>query len=371
MVTNQQPPVLMRVPSMTQELTLRLSLTGVTQLKEGSYRKRYTGGECVVDINGKLHLSKKDFRVYSILEEQAKADYLASLGFGQKKARKISNEKPGGSIVTIEGSKDIEKKQTDTERTYKINATQVGNRVYSMVQALLKIKKSNTFLGFVTVSFPPCVTDDIAMIALNSWLTALRQRTKKLIKQYLWIAERQDGKRITDDRAATNTLHFHILVPHYINIQAANRAMRVVLCNMVRAGVINYPLSAMKRYNGVDLAKDRRNGKKGPVINFAEPVRRKSLVSYITKYVTKNTSVFSHPAWHCSRGFSALFTGVTCTYGELARMDWYVMITENPVIDNEWFSFFPWLGDTGPPFELVNHLAILNAHILQVKGFLN
>jgi len=367
---NQHPPTLLRVPStMTHELTLRLSLTGVTQLKDGSYKKRYTGGECIVDINGKLHLSKKDYIAYSILEDQARADYLASLGFVKKKPRKISNEKPGETKVSS-GAKDTPKKER-VKKSFHINAAQVGNRVYSMVEALVKVKKSNTFLGFVTVSFPPCVNDDTAYIALNTWLTTLRQKNKRLIKQYLWIAERQDGKRRADGSPGTNTIHYHFLIPHYINIQAANRKMMIILCNMVRKGVIKYDLAAMKRYNGVDLAKDRRGGKKGPVINFAEPVRRKSLVSYITKYVTKNSSEFSHPAWHCSRGFSALFTGITCTYQEFCRVDWFCNAFEDPVIMNKWFDFFPWRRDTGPPLALVHHLADLNAYILSEKSFLN
>jgi len=371
MVTNQRPPALLRVPSsMTHELSLRLSLTGVTQLKEGTYRKRYTGGECIVDINGKLHLSKKDYRAYMVLEEQARADYFASLGFGQKKPRRISDDKPGIEALTSEQNKNKEKPELPA-KTFRVNATQVGNRVYSMVQALLKVKRSNTFLGFVTVSFPPCVTDNIAFQALNTWLTTLRQKGKKLIRQYLWVSERQDGKRKADGSPGTGTIHYHFLIPHYINIQAANRAMMVILCNLVRSGVIKYELAAMKRYNGVDLAKDRKGGKKGPVINFAEPTRRKSLVSYITKYVTKNNAEFSHPAWHCSRGFSALFTGVTCTYDEFTRVDWSINAQPDPVICNEWFDFFPWYKESGPPFELVDHLSGLNAYILQAKGFLN
>ena len=57
---NELPP-LPRVPGMAGDpLVFRISHTGATLLKAGSVKKRFTGGEAVVDINGKLYISKKD-----------------------------------------------------------------------------------------------------------------------------------------------------------------------------------------------------------------------------------------------------------------------------------------------------------------------
>jgi len=48
------------------------------------------------------------------------------------------------------------------------------------------------------------------------------------------------------------------------------------------------------KYNGIDVQKV---GKK-----------RKTLIGYLTKYITKNNIEFFHLPWHCSRNVSKLFT---------------------------------------------------------------
>ena len=42
-----------------------------------------------------------------------------------------------------------------------------------------------------------------------------------------------------------------------------------------------------KKYNGVDVKKVDKN--------------RKSLIGYLTKYITKNEIEFTHLPWHCSQ----------------------------------------------------------------------
>jgi len=361
--SKNQLPVLCRVPSLGAELTLRISHNGVTQIKTGSYRKRYVGGESVVDINGRLHLTKKEFNDFQANEAKEKEQYLLNLGVKPKKKpvridKKLTGENSSNEISRV--SKDTEKKTG-----YRVNKTEVNNRLQSMVSAVTSQQKQNSYLGMLTVTFPPSVNESIAMQALNTWLTALRQKGKRVINQYLWVAEKQDGKRLEDQQKATNTIHFHLLILNRVNIVYVNRAMRTVLCNLVRDGVIDYPLSAMKRYNGVDLAKDRKTK---VITNFIDPKSRKALTYYITKYVTKNTASFSHAAWSCSRGFSALFTGVTCTMNELIKNGWENSCLPDPVIITDWFLFFPW--QTAPPFAFVNHLAALNAYILNTRGLL-
>src|SRR5205085_4008895 len=149
-----------------------------------------------------------------------------------------------------------------------INKTEITNRLLVMTTALFAQVRGNSYLGMLTVSFPPAVNDQAAAQALNTWFTALREKERRVLKNYLWVAERQKN----------GTIHYHILITSRVNIVYVNRAMKVVLCNMVRAGIINYPLAAMKRYNGVDLAKARKTR---VVTNFCDPTSRKALAGYI------------------------------------------------------------------------------------------
>jgi hypothetical protein len=355
-------PALSRVPSIHEHpLVLRISHTGATLLKGGSFKKRFTGGEAVVDINGGLHLSRRAYKEALKKEENSREQHKANLGFIKKKAR-VKKVEP--VPVEIEQKSDTvpEKKN----KGYVVNKTEVTNRIESMTNAIFSNTKTGAFMGMLTVTFPPCVTEVIAMQALNTWLTALRQKGKRVIREYLWISERQDGKRLKDQGKATNTIHYHMLILNRMNIVYVNRAMHVVLCNMIRAGVIDYPLTAMKRYNGVDLAKDRKTR---VVTNFCDPKARKTLSHYITKYVTKNNESFAHSAWGCSRGFSAIFTAITCTYQEFIKMQWCEVAWQDPAIITEWFDFFPWLSD--PPNDFVKYLASVNKFILEQRGFLN
>lgn len=362
-------PPLMRVPGATGDpLTLRLSHTGVTMLREGSYRKRYAGGESVVDINGKLHLSRQEYKNLLIEEEKQREQWKISMGIPQKKSRLNSHEKPGAEKSTLMDSKGTAKVVNTKKTHYRVNKTEVTNRLVSMTNAMFSNVQSGAFMGMITISFPPAVNDFTAMKALNTWLTVMRQKGKRLIKNYLWVAERQDGKRLADQSKATNTIHFHLIILNRVNIQYANRAMRIILCNLIRNKEIDYPLQLMKRYNGVDLAKNRVTRQ---VTNFCDKKSRKALFYYITKYVTKNDAAFKVAAWSCSRAFSAIFTAITCSYQEFIRMELNYLAWQEPVISNQWFDFFPWLAETGPPPTMVNHLSQLNLFVLEKRGLLN
>ena len=51
-----EKPELLAVPSFHHELRIKADLNGITILKDGRYKKRYTGSkQYAVDINGNLH----------------------------------------------------------------------------------------------------------------------------------------------------------------------------------------------------------------------------------------------------------------------------------------------------------------------------
>ncbi len=214
------------------------------------------------------------------------------------------------------------------------------------------------------MTFPEGTPDNVAYRLYNTWLTTLRQ--KKWLREYLWIAERQTGERLTDKtKTPTNTIHFHIAIPHFMSVTAANGAMRTVLKTASKNKEIPFHTAQCKRYNGVDIAKNRKTKK---VVNFALQKGSRSLANYLTKYVTKNDSSFNHLAWHNSRGFSALFTGITFTTSEFIGYGFRQLVKPGVIIDNEYFMFFGWKED--PPYAVTRHLNEINNWVQEQNNIL-
>lgn len=340
------PPRLLAVPGFHHELTIKATATGIVLLKDGRYKKRYTGSKySTVDINGKLYESAADLR-----KDQA-AELISDRGKTKKRANRSSTISPK-SVMQNEGTEisllTKEKKQCE----YRVNKMEVRQRLLSMINTM----KGSKELYFWTVTFPPSMSDDLCYQAFNTWLTTLRQ--KRMLKNYLWIAERQDGSRLEDPTKATNTMHFHIAIPHKMHVVTANRLMRTTLATFAKNRLINYSVFQAKRYNGVDICKNRKTGR---VTNFAIKKGSRSLANYLTKYVTKNDASFNHLAWHNSRGFSCLFTGITFTVQEFLNYGFKQCLLQRSIISNDFFSFYPWLGD--PPEAIFKHLYEVNSYL--------
>jgi hypothetical protein len=210
--------------------------------------------------------------------------------------------------------------------------------------------KGSKELYFWTITFPAKTSDEIAYQAFNTWLTTLRQ--KKHLRDYLWIAERQK----------IGTIHFHIAIPHRMSVVHANRVMRTILVTFCKRRAIDFSIFQCKRYNGVDICKNRKTKR---VTNFAIKKGSRALATYLTKYVTKNDEPFKHLAWHNSRGFSSLFTGITFTVQEFVAYGFKEVILHRSVISNQYFSFYPWRGE--PPSAITKHLAEINNYLQQAS----
>jgi hypothetical protein len=317
---------LMAVPNVMHNLTIKATLSGITVLREGRFKKRYLGNKySSVDINGKLWLKSGDLKKHL-------------RGNNEKKCRPI--KACNADIENTPGvPKDTNLTPTNRKKSYKVNKLEVRQRILGM----LHTKKGKKELYFWTVTFPQNISDDIAYRAFNTWLTTLR--SKKMLREYIWVAERQQN----------GTVHFHIGIPHKMSVVAANRMMRIILTNFARRRIIESSVYLMKRYNGVDIAKNRKTGR---VTNFAIKKGSRALATYLTKYVTKNDSPFSHLAWHNSRGYSALFTGITLTTSEFIGLGWKDFVLHKSVISNEFFMFFPWRSE--PPEPFLRHITQLN-----------
>jgi hypothetical protein len=382
------------------DCVLKLTHSGVTFLgkinretgkyeQTGRFKKRYTGSKtCAVDMNGRVWLDSKELD-----SECKKPD-------DRGRQKKSVGSAPNTKLISEKSSKDrselaaISQENSTTgniSEDYAENATKVAKKVrkksYKIDKAKVRAKimaYTNTQRGkqrlyFWTVGFPQHTPDDVCYQAFNTWLTALRQR--KMLHEYLWIAERQMGDRLKVKKDPTHTIHFHIAIPHYMNVVRANAMMRGTLKGLAKKGLLpglicnaktkeSYYLPSIARYNGVDIAKHRKTKKP---INFAIKKGSRALAQYLTKYVTKNDAGqlnevgeliapgFTHLAWHNSRGFSALFTGVTCTLNEFIKSGFGHYMNRVRVFNMNFATFIPWLY--GPPHAFLEHLFKLNSTI--------
>lgn len=343
------------VPS-SVDLSLKASASGVIYLKQGRYRSRYTGNKnSAVDINGKLWLKAADLKAAiksgntdkkRPKNKKARVETQAVESFTYLNSGQISEN---FSTHTPELLTEIPNLPTLPPKTYTVNKKEVRQRILGYMNT----QKGKKELFFWTVTFPPAVDDNTAYQAYNTWLTRLRQL--KMLKEYIWIAERQEK----------GTIHFHIAVPHYMNVHRANAQMRGTLKNLARKGVLNMPADAFRKYNGVDIAKNRKNGQPHKVLNFAGNKKgARALTGYLTKYLTKNDTAFTHLAWHNSRGYSSIFTGVTFTLNEFRANGMYGRIDVSKRFENEYFVFVPWWGE--PPKKLMEHLYEINSGLQSV-----
>jgi len=318
---------ILRVPNHYEDMTAQATLSGITVLKNGKFKQRHGGSKLLIQKPREgLILRSKD-------EDERKR----LLDLKQLKKRKKQN-----NGTTVQNSQNT--------RHYSINKKEVSHRIKNYVNQMSGEKK----LYFWTITFPPNTSDDTAFICFNKWLTRLRK--EKMLNSYLWITERQDGKRLNDDtKTPTNTIHFHIAIHQRICVKKANRFMRACLFTCIDNKEIVYSREAAKNYNGVDIAKDRKTKR---VINFAKQKKAKSLTNYLTKYISKNNGKFTHLAWHSSRDYSNLIIAVRLTESEYLTCGIKNYISEAKPIENEWFTFFRWKGE--PPKDLLKYLAHIN-----------
>lgn len=197
-----------------------------------------------------------------------------------------------------------DKSKKSNQRIFTINKKKVIQKSI----ALSKLKQSQKFMAFYSISFPIGFDDRFAVECLNTWLTKLRQNSLKF--QYLWVAERQKN----------GTIHFHMLINKWLNIRVVNfmMAQTINFCiNKNKLFNLNFDRS---RYNGVDVVKVRN---------------ARDVSKYITKYATKQISKFNCRAWSCDYITSALFVRVCDYFGNVIDK------LENFLFKSgcKWFSF--------------------------------
>lgn len=327
-------------------LTRIASPAGITYLKKSSVKSSvYLGSKYhAVDINGIPWVKKTELKKITAGEKRANRS--------KKKLAPVETGAANSLIITVNPEQISENLSTGEsqlqtvspelspkKRLYRVKKSLVRNRVL----AYTNTKKGSKCLYFFTVTFPAGMPENMGYRCLNTWFTSLRKQ--RLVREYLWVAERQPN---------TGTIHFHIAVPHYMRVWHVNGIMRKILLGYAIRKEIPFPPEKFGRgmYNGVDIAGDKdKAGKKIPT-NFAHKKKTRSLANYLTKYVTKNNETFEHLAWHNSRGFSQLFFSVALSKEQMQASGlWKKLYWEKKFEHpNGLFVFVPWFGNAPPIF---------------------
>jgi len=346
-------PAILHTPSITtvSDLTYILSLTGVTRLKAIPQKREVNGVPVIEDYQPFMknrHGASKAVEINAVGKISLKEKRVPAVP-GKKIGLAVPVQTPKQILTENEDTNNVDKKG------FSVNKKEIRRRIQGMINAQ-KYGKGVPKLFFITVSFPENISDVVGYRLLNTWLTRLRKWRKKM--SYLWVAERQKN----------GTIHFHIAVPHFLNVRWANSFMRAAIITQIKKGNIDWNIHAAKKYNGVDIAGKKYlvNGKwKKDVTNFALEKKGISLANYLSKYVTKNDATFQHAAWRCSHDFSALVHTVNCTGQELKKSQLACYLDRSNIRETDFFYFAFWLH---PPWKLYQYFSFLNYSILQLIG---
>lgn len=302
------------VPWSHVDVVVAISLKGATFLKNSRYRSRYKGAPDY------YHLPHYGF----VTKPQYKAL------FPQEPAKpKRRNTVPKPVVPRKPAAYTIDKKT-------------VSHRILGFVNAMQGTKR----LYLWTISFKEGTSDDTGFHLLRKWLQ--RMTTDEKLKHYCRVTERQKN----------GTIHFHIAINQYMDVKRANRYMRACMMRSVDNGELIMDRDDIMKYNGVDIAKNRKTGR---VINFAKRKAQKSLSNYLAKYVSKNDSTWSQLAWHNSRTYSNVITHVHLSMAEYSKTLLQDKLQTDRPLDGEWFTFYRWKGP--PPDTVQRHLAFVTNHI--------
>jgi len=222
---------------------------------------------------------------------------------------------------------------------YRINKSEIRHRVAAMVNSQTGQRK----LLMLTMSFPPCITEERAYRLFNSFKTTLRQSF--LIKHYIWVRENQQN----------GTPHFHILIRDYINIKAANTVIKNLLHYEIRHHKLEWSHTEASIYNGLDLSKNRNTKK---VVNYCSSKGQNTIAGYISKYCSKSTNSYNRQAWQSSKSVSSYFTHINLTLDEFLSLHGDKIDIEDPLFVDTMYCFYKW--SAAPPHSITAQLNKVN-----------
>jgi hypothetical protein len=120
-----------------------------------------------------------------------------------------------------------------------------------------------------------------------------------IVCQYLWVAERQTKNVIFE-----NNIHFHLISNKYWKIDKHWK----------------YWIDVQKKNNICVRQVDFKPASAFDVIGITSR-NSKGILSYITKYITKNNSQFRFQPWNCSKKISQLYTSYYSDFGIIKQLE--------------------------------------------------
>ena len=364
---------LTKYPADAGSLEIKAGLNGLLLLKKEPLRQRFIpNGKLVISGNTIIERSQepglyiteneRTQRTISELKKKRKQDikrwYDLRHPTREMKERELAKV---SILIPFEKIPDnypgpAKKQKKDKAPVFQVANTKKIRALVNTMSHALNYGLHNPWLSFVTITFEPEINDAMSKKLLNTWLTRCKQLN--YFQLFLWRMEKQKN----------GTAHYHLVIVGKLNIQNANKVMVTALCSQVRKKKINIHISKAKRYNGVDLAKDRKNpdpAKRRNIINFADPKNAKRLSWYLSKYLTKSDEPGEGRQWACSREWSAFFTAIS-----LSRKEAGILSRETGSIDlfprfeNEFCKFFRYIN--GPPDALCRMLGRVNFTVLMM-----
>lgn len=217
------------------------------------------------------------------------------------------NRKKTASRQKIEDTENIEEETQAEATTPKLRSMSARTRS-KIRNKLLSFARINKNLTFVTLTFVNQVADRTAIKVLRTFLDNAKKRLTDF--EYLWVAERQTKNEVFKDN-----IHFHLVTNRFWKIDKW----------------WPYWLDTQKKFG---IVPRDENFKPGSAFNVRkiETANIKKLTTYLTKYVTKNTSEFDCQVWNCSKKISRLYT---CFYTGISFINGIERLNETKQLGGE------------------------------------
>ena len=247
---------------------------------------------------------KNTFGVSTVIDPRvSKPENLNQLG-GSSLDRKKYPKK-----IVSEIDKSLKAPLLAKNATKEIKLRSMSGRTKSKIRVkLMALSQVHDKLTFVTLTFVNQVEDKKAVKVLKTFLDNAGKRFKDF--QYLWVAEKQ-----TLNQTFQGNIHFHLITNKYWPLQKW----------------WNYWLEVQAKHG---IKPRDENFRPGSAFNvrLIKSDNIKGIGTYLTKYVTKNDSLFGCQVWNCSKKISRLYT---CFYSGIQIINKFERLQEQGLLDGE------------------------------------
>lgn len=175
----------------------------------------------------------------------------------------------------------------DKEKKERFMSGRTKSKIKQKLTALSQVHKKLTFL---TLTFANKVEDETGVKLFEKFLSNVKKQSHDF--QYVWIAEKQSKNIVFKDN-----IHFHIVSNKFFDLNKWADYWR-----------------KLQHKNGIVPREDTYKASSAFDVKGIASDNIKGVMSYLTKYVTKNTTKLKCQVWNCSKKISKLYTGFYSGY---------------------------------------------------------